>query len=318
MKVCSKCKIEKKKSEFSVKKAAKDGLRANCKACASIDGKRYHKENAIKRSLKGKARNKVISEMKKVIPTTKICGKCRIEKPSSEFNKNRSMIDGLQNNCSSCRRIQYMNDSDNICKKVRDRTKHYKKNPVPTPLSRVCRTCKIDKSSAEFDKCIGTKFNLSYQCKSCHKSHREKHQEKFSNWNKAYKKANRKRLTNYECRRNNQRRKTDSLFDLRCRIRSLISASLRNKGYSKNSRTHEILGCSYVDFKSHIESQFTEGMSWDNRHEWHIDHYYPVSKARDEAHLLSLNHFTNLRPMWALDNNLKGNKIPEEFLTVNS
>jgi len=42
---------------------------------------------------------------------------------------------------------------------------------------------------------------------------------------------------------------------------------------------------------------------------WHIDHIYPLGKARDEEHLLQLLHYTNLQPLWREDNLKKGAKI---------
>jgi hypothetical protein len=109
------------------------------------------------------------------------------------------------------------------------------------------------------------------------------------------------------------RLKTDPFFALIRRIRRLVLAAITNQGYSKKSRTHEILGCSFEEFKAHIENQFIEGMGWHNRNEWHLDHKYPVSKAIDEAHLLLLNHYTNFQPLWAADNIRKGNKIPDHL-----
>ena len=103
----------------------------------------------------------------------------------------------------------------------------------------------------------------------------------------------------------------DPLFKFSISIRGLILCSIKGKGYKKNSRTEEILGCDFETFKKHIERQFQKGMNWDNRNEWHIDHIYPVSLAKDEKHIIELNHYTNLRPMWAKENMSKGNKIIE-------
>jgi hypothetical protein len=96
---------------------------------------------------------------------------------------------------------------------------------------------------------------------------------------------------------------------LTCRLRSLIGESIKRGGFKKSSKTAEILGCSFEEFKIHIENQFTEGMTWDNQGNWHFDHIYPVSKARDEAHLIALNHYTNFQPLWAKDNISKGCNI---------
>ena len=50
-------------------------------------------------------------------------------------------------------------------------------------------------------------------------------------------------------------------------------------------------------------------MSWENAGQWHYDHIYPVSLAKDEEELIRLNHYTNFQPLWAEDNLRKGSKI---------
>lgn len=312
MKTCSKCKVDKSKSEFSPRKIAKDGLRSSCKSCNAAFTKQYVKDNQDK----VKAYKKSITEKLKEIPAFKICGKCKAKKPSSEFNKNNAQPDGLQNNCTECRKDRYKDvDGDRIREKERLRRITYINNPKEAPATRVCRTCKIVKSITEFDKQSGTKYGYCYRCKSCHKEYRTANPIKFREWNKNYKKSNRERLTKYENELSKARRKIDPLFALKCRVRGLISTAISNGGYKKSSKTCDILGCSFEEFKCHLENQFESGMSWELRSEWHIDHYFPVSKARDEAHLLELNHYSNLRPMWAEDNLKKGSTIPDEFLS---
>ena len=44
----------------------------------------------------------------------------------------------------------------------------------------------------------------------------------------------------------------------------------------KEMGSTEYLGCNIKTFKQHIEQQFTEGMSWENYSEWHIDHKIPL------------------------------------------
>jgi len=67
---------------------------------------------------------------------------------------------------------------------------------------------------------------------------------------------------------------------------------------------HEILGCSSAEFVRHIEAQFQDGMSWDNRHDWELDHIRP---CRDfdflkQEHVAACFHFTNMRPLWRREN----------------
>jgi hypothetical protein len=105
------------------------------------------------------------------------------------------------------------------------------------------------------------------------------------------------------------RRKKDPVLDLRYKISKLICISLKNGGYTKRSKTYQILGCSYEEFKTYIQSKFSENMSWENHGEWHLYHKIPASSAKDEDTLIRLNHYSNFQPLWAKDNIRKGNKL---------
>ncbi len=51
-------------------------------------------------------------------------------------------------------------------------------------------------------------------------------------------------------------------------------------------------------------------MSFDNYGKWHIDHIIPLSSAgNDLVKLKELCHYTNLQPLWAIDNIMKRDKI---------
>lgn len=100
----------------------------------------------------------------------------------------------------------------------------------------------------------------------------------------------------------------DPLHKLRCYISSKIRQSLKKNGYTKKSKSFEILGCTYEEFKFHIEKQFEPWMCWDNygnkngvateiNMSWDIDHIIPLSSAKNEEDVLKLNHYTNLRPL---------------------
>jgi hypothetical protein len=109
------------------------------------------------------------------------------------------------------------------------------------------------------------------------------------------------------------RRGKDPVLDLRYKISKLICISLKNNGYTKRSKTYQILCCSYEEFKTYIQSKFSENMSWENHGEWHLDHKIPASSAKDEDTLIRLNHYSNFQPLWAKDNIRKGNKLNYEI-----
>lgn len=105
------------------------------------------------------------------------------------------------------------------------------------------------------------------------------------------------------------RHATDPMHAMKVRLRARLGLALRNSGYTKKSSMGEILGCSWDELQTHIESKFLEGMSWGNRSEWHIDHVIPLATAKNEADLMTLSHYTNLQPLWTLDNLKKSAKL---------
>lgn len=123
--------------------------------------------------------------------------------------------------------------------------------------------------------------------------------------------AQRWRDQNRDKVRAKQKRAYDKLrsspeYVLRVRMRKRIRAMLTGKAASQ--RTEEILGYTRSDLVSHIERQFTKGMTWEAllRGDIHIDHIIPVSAFNvtgvDCPEFKACWALTNLRPMWAADN----------------
>jgi hypothetical protein len=116
-----------------------------------------------------------------------------------------------------------------------------------------------------------------------------------------------------------QRKQTDPLYKLSCNIRILILVSFNKKHHNKTSKTTDILGCSFEQFKQHIESQFKPWMTWNNRGgrsisglntTWDLDHIIPISSATTEDDIKRLNHYTNFQPLCSYQNRfIKKNKI---------
>jgi len=115
----------------------------------------------------------------------------------------------------------------------------------------------------------------------------------------------RKRIVEYT----KSRKSKDPLYKLKCDIRNLICLKIRSNGYTKKSKTQEILGCSWDFFKNYIEQKFREGMTWENRNLWHLDHIVPLASATTEEQVLKLNHYSNFQPLWAFENLSKGKKL---------
>jgi len=84
------------------------------------------------------------------------------------------------------------------------------------------------------------------------------------------------------------------------------------KGLSKGKKTLELLSCSVLELKTHLEAKFQPSMTWDNYgfYGWHIDHIKPLSAfdLSNPEQLKKACHHSNLQPLWAKDNLSKGSK----------
>lgn len=127
-------------------------------------------------------------------------------------------------------------------------------------------------------------------------------------------------------RRNNpeKRREQDRIKFARRRINNPTYRTLENlrsrinsalKGLNKSARTVELLGCSIEDFRIYLETKFEVGMSWANyggkRGQWSIDHIIPCAlfDLSKPEHQRRCFHFSNMQPMWAIQNREKCAKI---------
>lgn len=137
---------------------------------------------------------------------------------------------------------------------------------------------------------------------------REKNPEKAREWLRKWERENPEKKRENR-KKSRDRRKKDPLVIAQKRVRGRTLDAFKRKRWNKKSGTRELLGCSREMLVSHIESKFAKGMSWDNRDKWHIDHIVPLSSANSIEELERLAHFSNLRPMWAIENMAKGDKI---------
>ncbi len=121
---------------------------------------------------------------------------------------------------------------------------------------------------------------------------------RVSLYNAKYSKSHRCEIN----KREKDRRDNDPIYKMKINIRRRIRKFIINK----IGNTTDILGCSYDEVRVHISNNFKEGMSWDNYGEWHIDHIKPLALAKTKEDTCNLCHYTNLQPLWAIDNLKKG------------
>jgi hypothetical protein len=158
------------------------------------------------------------------------------------------------------------------------------------------------------------------ELKKSRKMYREQTKEKRKEYRKEYNKNNKKKNDDYRYEYIKNRIKNDSLFKLKLNIANLIRQSFRNNNFRKTSKTCEILGCTYQEFKIYLESKFESWMNWDNRglyngqfkYGWDVDHIIPLSSAKTVEDIIRLNHYTNLQPLCSkINRDIKKNELPK-------
>ena len=145
--------------------------------------------------------------------------------------------------------------------------------------------------------------------------------DRISKWGKCYYQKNKKQKLEYQKKYNLEHKEERKLYinkwakqrrlDPTQRILDSLRTRLRIalKNSSKKDNTLNLVGCSIVRLRAHLENKFQPGMSWSNYGKWHIDHIRPcasfnLSKATEQHKCF---HYTNLQPLWAIDN-LRKNK----------
>ena len=125
---------------------------------------------------------------------------------------------------------------------------------------------------------------------------------------------NRERLNRRLCMYVRCRSRRDPAFAIRLRLRARLVHVIRRYMTPAPRSVRRVidhsLGCSMSELRSHLESKFLPGMSWDNRNEWHVDHIKPLCAfdlADPEQQAVAF-HYSNLQPLWALDNMRKGGR----------
>jgi hypothetical protein len=131
--------------------------------------------------------------------------------------------------------------------------------------------------------------------------------------------ANRKeRVRNYV----RNKRASDVNYKLKSILRRRLIHAIKNN--AKTGSAIDSLGCTMAELKLYLESKFQPGMTWDNhgnrKNNWSIDHIIPLSAfdLTDPEQFNKACHYTNLQPMWHIENIKKGNRMPGEINICNT
>lgn len=173
---------------------------------------------------------------------------------------------------------------------------------------KICPRCKRsfifnqDNFSIDNSKPLG----IGCYCKKCNLERGEEWKEKHPEETKAMQsKCHQKRREigkHQEYVRN--KKKNDKAFIVINNFRNRLRTAIHGSGGVKNFSSFKLCGCSREFLLFYLESQFTDGMSWDNYGKWHIDHILPIKafNLKDPIHQKACAHYSNLRPLWASQN----------------
>jgi len=215
----------------------------------------------------------------------KICIKCGDEKFLSEFTERKESKDGYYNTCKECRKLNQIeyrktDEAKEIDKRYRYSEKRKQSQRKYKDSEKGKKTEKIYTQSETFKK--NSKIN------------RKKYQQ--SDKGKEFYRKRLKRNDNYR---------------IASVLRSRVYHALKSQNAVKCAKTFNLLGCSINELRQHLESKFQENMNWKNHGEWHIDHIKPCMKfdLKNENQQKECFHYSNLQPLWAIDNLKKGAKV---------
>jgi hypothetical protein len=332
-KICNVCNVEKSLSEFYFRKE-QNKYRANCKKCKPLRTKEeiIAQAHADKKVCKHCNIEKSSSEYQKAGGGKWLQPYC---KPCDAERKRKYEINN-EDKIKSKRKVYYKNNKEEIYKrnkkyniinkeKVSESRKAYREKvkdliSIKGKIYREQnRDALIEKSKKYYyeNKDIISQKNKEYRNrpevkekkKIADKLYKETNKEKL----KKYREDNKLKIREYSRIKNNEKSKTSISFRILKNLRSRIRFALKKGQIKKADTTENLLGCTVPEFKAYFTSLFTKDMSWDDfmAGKIHIDHIRPCAKfdLTNEEQQRVCFHYTNLQPLWSIDNLKKGTKI---------
>ncbi len=273
---------------------------------------------------------------------TKKCSKCGEVKEISEFNKNKYTKDGLRCQCRDCGKEYYEANKEQIIERskeyyednkeqIKERSKKYQENNKEKRKEyieeyRKNNKEKIAKTQKRYDE--DNKEHIQQKSKEYYEDNKEHIQQRHREYYEDNKEQIKEQSKEY-CKNNKEKRNkyyrdrcvSDPAFRLRHNFSCLVWQALKANGTSKRGIScMSFLSYTIEQLKDHLESLFTEGMTWENygKNGWHLDHIIPQSffifVSADDVEFRYCWSLFNLQPLWEKDNREKDNKLMPKHL----
>lgn len=203
--------------------------------------------------------------------------------------------------CKKCNLVKIQNQTIN---------KKLVKIVIDEKIIKKCTVCNLEKSLKQYKTNLKSNDNFSNICIDCSPK---------SEWT-----VEKQRISEKKYRLNNpdkikEKYKKQSL-DINRRVRNSlnhrISESLKSMNNKKTNKTKQYIGCEISFFRTWIQYQFQQNMSWNNYGEWHLDHVKPCSSynLNNNNDVLECFNWKNYQPLWSKDNLIKSDKINEQLI----
>ena len=232
----------------------------------------------------------------------KKCTKCKEVKSLDEFTNFKKGKHGKAYQCKSCFKEYYKKNQKEYYKKNKEKfsqhaKEYYKKNKEKILLQK--------KEYNKKNKEKNNKYNKEY-----YKNNKEKEKKRRVLYRKKnkdkillYRKKNKRKKLKYL----KERKKIDPIFKLRGCISSNIYGALKAQGYTKNTKTFNILKCEYNFFMDWLNGKASNGYTY-GIGDLQLDHVIPISLAETEDEAILLSHYSNYQLLSADENLAKSNR----------
>lgn len=298
LKKCPKCDNYLSIDRFNKNKRTRDGLCCWCKICDAVSKKKWSLANPdkIRERSRRRAQSGYMKEYKHAYylkNKDKIIQKVELFRHRNKIKNSNSILDdSKQKYCGKCY----------TTKKVSDFHRSFSMSDGCVPWCKIC-VAKYDK---EYRQKNITKIRLQK------KSYSIINKEKFKTYHKQWRQRNKEKVSSY-AQKGRLRILSHPTQNLSCHMSHAIYMSLMA---NKNGKHWEgIVGYTTSQLKRHLQSQFTNGMTWQNysKYGWHIDHIIPKSffeyNSPDDVEFKMCWRLENLRPLWWRENLSKGCKL---------
>ena len=305
-KACSTCKVVKPIAEFYPRKQARCGFSSQCKSCCGV----YSQRKAESRWV-AKAQQQAKSDADEM-ENGRVCRCCAERKMLGEFPKDPAKRLGYDTRCKECKkpasRARYVANIERERAASRERQRKLKSERPEEYRAR-------QEKNRNLRNALKRKYRLQAGAVP-REQIRAKAQQKILEAERI--KAEKSSICDAHVRafkskeaarrRSNWKYHNNPSHAVYHRIKRCMHKHLGQS--TKSIKWSAVLGYSMQELADHLERQFTDGMSWDNKGEWHIDHIIPASSfdLTDENQLRACMALTNLRPLWGRENIKKGAK----------